>query len=575
MMKKIVSCIVILFLCPFLFAEDLVYKDRALDLLVQKVPDILDKYNSETGRFGEGVWICQDQHSMYPLAVAWATKSPRNKYYKNPALLDVIMKAGDALIQDTDKIGKWEFRKKDGSTWGPIWMPWTYSRWIRAFLLIKDEMPPERRKSWEKALILGYSGIRENELQHVHNIPAHHGMGLYFAGKALDKPQWSRDAGEFLFKVAQTQFDGGYWSENSGPVVSYNYVYIDALGTYYAASGDKKVLPALEKAASFHLNFTYPGGQNIETVDQRNPYHSNVSSGNAGFTFTPVGRLYLKNQWDKYNFEKLHPDFLASLVLFGEEGVIASPEKGESLFILRENGFSKAATFRHGPWFVCLSAYAAPIHPTRWIQDRQNFVSIYHEKTGLILGGGNTKLQPLWSNFTVGDIKFLQHKPGDINPDFYPKGDLFHIPSTATLVLNPPYGLELLYGSETCRVNVFPRDERTLEYILESALKSSLPVSANLTLIPHLKKSLVTGKGEKFDLKNASLELSPEQIGGSITHAGWKIKPPETATLLWPALPHNPYRKDGAAEPDEGRIVIRIPFDAKHTRHSLIFEVIN
>jgi hypothetical protein len=574
MVKIIITCLIALFLCQFLFAGEFTYKDHAIDLLIRNVPEILDKYDPETGHFGEGIWICQDQHAMYPLAVAYSQKSPKNKYYKDASLLEVIMKAGDALIQDTDKKGKWEFRKKDGSAWGPIWMPWTYSRWVRTFLLIKQDMPPERRKAWEKALLLGYSGIRENELEKVHNIPAHHGMGLYFAGKALDKPEWRREAGEFLLKVAGTQFEGGYWSENSGPVVSYNYVYVDALGTYYADSGDKRILPSLEKAAAFHLNFTYPGGQNVETVDQRNPYKDSVSPGNVGFTFTPIGRLYLKNQWEKYNIDKLNPDYLASLVLYGEEGAVAPVVQGQSLFILSENGMEKAATFRHGPWFACLSAYTAPIHPTRWIQDRQNFVSIYHERTGLILGGGNTKLQPAWSNFTVGDAGLLQHKTGDINPDFYPRGDLYHIPTTATLVLKPLYGLELLYGEETCRVNVLPRNEQMLEYTLVSALKSGLPVFAHLTLIPNLKKSLETGAGEKFDLDEKPLELAPQKIGGSIMHAGWKINLPDTATLHWPALPHNPYRKDGSAELEEGRIEIRIPFDADHTRYSLTVEIL-
>jgi len=30
---------------------------------------------------------------------------------------------------------------------------------------------------------------------------------------------------------------------------------------------------------------------------------------------------------------------------------------------------------------------------------------------GLILGGGNTKLQPAWSSFTLGDITILSHRP--------------------------------------------------------------------------------------------------------------------------------------------------------------------
>ena len=66
-----------------------------------------------------------------------------------------------------------------------------------------------------------------------------------------------------------------------------------------------------------------------------------------------------------------------------------------------------AATVRHGPWFLCALAYTAPVANSRWYQDRQNLVSIYHDKTGLILGGGNTKLQPGVDKLTVGNMALL------------------------------------------------------------------------------------------------------------------------------------------------------------------------
>ena len=53
---------------------DLQYKDRLLQELVQDVPGILKTFDAETGRFGSGIWICRDQHAMYPLAVAYTTE---------------------------------------------------------------------------------------------------------------------------------------------------------------------------------------------------------------------------------------------------------------------------------------------------------------------------------------------------------------------------------------------------------------------------------------------------------------------------------------------------------------------
>ena len=84
-------------------AAELKYKGRLLAGLARQVPELLAEYDAATGRFGKGIWICRDQHAMYPLAVAYSYEGAGNKYYKDPQLLEVIMKAGDALIEDADQ----------------------------------------------------------------------------------------------------------------------------------------------------------------------------------------------------------------------------------------------------------------------------------------------------------------------------------------------------------------------------------------------------------------------------------------------------------------------------------------
>lgn len=555
-------------------ADELTYKSELVTVLVRQVGDLLKGFDADSGHFGSGIWICTDQNAMYPLAVAYTLEAEENPYYRDAGLLEVIMKAGDALIADADTTGQWVFRKKDGSTWGNIWMPWTYSRWVRAYQMIKDEMPADRREAWTEALALGFTGISATQLRHVHNIPAHHAMGLYVAGRALDRSDWCDQAAALLVKVAEVQAEGGYWSENIGPVVGYNFVYLDALGTYYALSGDRRVLPALEKGATFHYHFRYPNGQRVETIDERNPLKPGIDTGNVGFTFTPAGRRYLHEQWSRYGRDKLPADLCASLLLYGQEGPMAdAPSDARHVFVLTEGGIARAATIRQGPWFGCLSAYTAPIPGSRWIQDRQNMVSLYHDDVGVILGGGNTKLQPGWSTFTVGDPTLLRHTPGDESPDFVPKGELFHVPSEARVIREPDAGLDLAYGPVTCRVRVRPKDDRKLEYVVEKSGASSLPVVANLVLIPQMGKPITSAGGGEAKIGQEVIQWPAEKVGGMVSHAGCQWHVPPTATLHWPALPHNPYRKDGRATTEEGLIVISIPLDAGNERHVITIEV--
>ncbi len=117
-------------------------------------------------------------------------------------------------------------------------------------------------------------------------------------------------------------------------------------------------------------------------------------------------------------------------------------------------------TQRRRPWFFCLSAFVVEIPQNRWGQDRQNFVSVFHDRTGLIVGGGNTKLQPLWSTFTVGDSSLLAHTPGDEHPDFSPREGLIHAPEGASYRTGEDAsGLTLKYGEETCTVTLAPQGE--------------------------------------------------------------------------------------------------------------------
>lgn len=573
--KTAFAIVAMIFVVGSTNAKDLQYKQYFLNELASKVPKILKSFDAETGRFGSGIWECRDQHPMYALAVAYAT--PGSRYFHDEKLLHVIVKAGDLLIKNTDAEGRWIYQKKDGSTWGMTWMPWTYSRWIRTFELIQDRMPLESRVAWSRALTLGYTWISKNLSNsegNIHNISTHQSMGLYIACKTLDHPAWCQQATDYLMKVVNAQSEAGYWSEGGGPVVLYNFEYVEALGIYYAVSGgNQQVLNSLEKSAAFHRHFTYPDGKNIETIDQRNAYRDKVETGNVGFTFSAVGRSYLQNQWSHLVVGNLSPDLIASFLVYGREGPIEENDAGKQTFVLTEGGIDRAAIVRDGPWFIAVSAYTAPIGKSRWSQDRQNIISIYHEKTGLIIGGGNTKLQPAWSNFTIGDTNLLSYSSTDENPDFLPKGELYHVPSAAELILEPETRLDLTYGPEINRIRVRPENDHSLVYQIESTAESTLSAEAHLTLMPHLHNSLETGGGQKVSIDTEPITLSAEQVGGQITYAGYLLHLPTSASLRWPALPFNSYRKDGHAEPSEGRIEIRIPFDQQHRQYFITIEI--
>lgn len=533
------------------------------------VPEILAS-QKENGQFGTEPWICGDQNVIFPLAAAWHLNDSR--YHGNEEVLEAIVRGGDALIHAQDEEGKWTFLKKDYSEWGQILMPWTYSRWIRAYQIVRDALDADARARWDDALLLGFDGIARTCLGHVHNIPAHHSMALFCAGTVFGREDWRNQSRAFMAKVAGAQSPHGWWPEHNGPVVAYNYVYSESLGIYYGMSGDGEVLPALDRAARYHASLTYPDGSPVETVDGRNPYHEGIRLGNAGFSHTAAGRGYLARLHGLFLAEgaRFDPDYAANLLLNGGRGEAEETTAGRARHVYRMG--DEATAVRNSPWFLCLSAFVVDFPQNRWGQDRQNFVSVFHDSVGLVLGGGNTKLQPLWSNFTVGDKGLLAHTPGDEDPEFDVPAGLIHVPDELSYDSDEAGGrLEMRYGEETCGVEARIESETELTLVFSATANSGLPVDGHATLMPHLDREVRFASGEATMLGEEAAEWAGEAW---LEHAGWRLHLPPGSRVVWPALPHNPYRKAGDSTIEEARLVVVLSFSADVDRHELKLEVL-
>ena len=547
---------------------------HALKDVLAAVPRILADQSTTSGQWGKGIWIVQDQHPMWTLAVVWATRDASNPYYHSSKLLKAIEIGGNALIKDADKNGEWMFRKKDGSTWDKIYMPWTYSRWIRSYQVVKDAMSSKTQKAWDSALKLGYSHIAMQELGFVQNIPTYHAAGLYCAGEVFHNEKWKSEAANFLHRVADKQDPAGYWTEHSGPVVGYNAVYVEALGIYYSMSKDPYVLPALTRSAKFHSGFTYPDGTAVHIIDERQVYSHSITSPCPGFFVTPQGKGYAERQtaaiWAAG--KTLPPEVAANILAYWTPGPVkAAP--GLTADHRYETPDSKAVVDTHGNWCVALSAYTAQTTPSRWIQDRQNLAALFHKAKGLILGGGNTKLTPLWSTFTVGDTSLLFHVKGDSDPSFANPPGLQHVPSAGALDGNSD-GLKLQYGNVKVSFSGSLRDAQhaALTYSLDSIATG--PVEAHLPLLPRMGKHWKSAGGRSGILSDKPFTLKGKNLGAWFELDGIRFGLPHKAFVKWPVMGHNQYAKYGESTPREyGRVVIGLPLGTAPTSATVTVHV--
>jgi hypothetical protein len=116
-------------------------------------------------------------------------------------------------------------------------------------------------------------------------------------------------------------------------------------------------------------------------------------------------------------------------------------------------------------------------------------------------------------------------------------------------------------------------DAKRAEITYEASVSSDHPVEGNVVLLPHVGEAWQTASGKRQTLGEESFRLSPGEAGDWFAHHGWRISVPPTATILWPALPHNPYRKDGRATAREGRIVMILPFDENLRQYRVTVEL--
>ena len=166
--------------------------------------------------------------------------------------------------------------------------------------------------------------------------------------------------------------------------------------------------------------------------------------------------------------------------------------------------------------------------------DRQGFVSLYHDDAGLIIGGGNSKDQPAWSNFIIGDHS---------------------LPTGAGLVSG---GVDLEYPPGTCSI-MFEHDGDQAILMLSADLPSGCEdVQCRLPVHIVPGQTLRTGDGQALVVDGRRIKVMGKDvqwIGGD----GWRIDLPLDATFEYPVFPFNPYAKDGKAPLEEASGFVHAP----------------
>ncbi len=512
------------------------------------------RYLAKSGGFSIG-----SQGVLYPLAMLYL--DPASELYQQEDVLKDAIRVGDAMRDFQNPDGSWEFVKEDGSSWGPTHMPWPFLPWLETWQMLGHKLGAQRQERWAAGLKKWCDAVlkRTDESLSVHNIPAYNAVILARASDVLDAPQYLQPAADFLRRVADDQHPDGFWPEGGVPTSIYNMVYGHALGLYYAFTKDEYVLPHLRRYLEFHLHFTYPDGTSVETIDGRVRYKSKPATmGLVGFLPFPEGRRLTQLVVERVlaDSENVYLDTgLTYLLQHLAEGDLAEiPQTLDSFAAVYHE---HASVRRSGPFFCCLNAYTAPLDQRlahsrkRWLMDVQNRVGIWHEKTGLIVGGGNSKHQPEFSTFEV----FV--------------GGAHYVQPEVARVRSTEQGVDILeldYGPVICELRVTmpeaPDGMMVLRFRATSEVADPL-ICGGFTLWGVAGKPFLRGgtdSSEKLDPKHSTEFSVPD--GASLTVGGVELRLPPKAFFSYPVYPFNPYAIEGVSLPKDTVGAVRFNLQA-------------
>jgi hypothetical protein len=468
-------------------------------------------------------------------AVLYAKNHPDNNRYHDPKMLALAIRIGDLLAGESEK-GTYEPRLDSD---------WDTGLWLEAYRLLAAELGEERRARWgreiEKNVTLLVPGLKERldfpwyNSPYIGTSPNHYALWaslIHLTGRVFGNEQWVELGTQVMQRYATIeQTPDGYWGEHSrsGPTTGYNHLTFTALATYWENSQDATVLPALRCATDFHKNFTYPDGLPVEVINDRNRHWRIDSWGHFGFSHFPDGRRYAQFLTSFFDGEKLAMDALGRLsqdALYYHEGP-AEPIP-QDLDRYSHQMTIPAGIRKTGPWVVCLSGLISTQAVTsRFYLDRQGNVSVFHQKTGLIVTGANSKRQPELATFS--------EKLAD---------QTIHMPMSSRLQMNDQVDrLSLAFNSFFSDLYVPPPTGKELKLRFAITGKGTPPDTAQLTLQLCLKpgEPLETAAGKKIILGEERVELSASELGEWIRHHGWTLNLDPAARLVWPVYPHNPY----------------------------------
>lgn len=529
--------------------------------VVQKHEGQLAALQSPSGQYSDPTtgYTLYGQYAGY--VAAWLWDHYRTLGVDRPDLLQQAIAGWEFYRTQTNDEGKTAVITFN-QYWHHAFDEWGFYYWVGTLRLLRPVLPDATRQAWEARINLIGKAISTHLCERIasedfgrmldaHLLPNHFAWSLlaaYQFGREANNPALCEAITTAFHRAVDAQLECGTWLEGGTPVTGYGDVTAAALSIFAEQTGDVRVLKALERHLVYVYETLYPNFSRNDCVD-----------GRYWYTLTPFpytapsylrfnhGKAYLQRWIERIGSVPNigHYTGLSLQGLTALTGVLdyfpdvkppspTAPPVSEGITEWPEITTRIA---RKQGWIITQSAPVSGIQ-SRWIFERQNITSVFHEKLGLIVGGGHSIAMPEWSSFNL-----------------IGSGMLHYVPAEAVLVED---GIRLRYSEHwgEIRYELASPNEMVLTYRMEG-LQDWQRVLVHLPLwLPPNTDPVVTLGGTSHPLRDSVAIPADEAVK-------WRectITLNTPGTLRYPMDGYTPYVKKGSAStPMRRQAILEIP----------------
>lgn len=481
-----------------------------------------------------------------------------NPYYQNADLLEKSIKSWDYYISLMNEKGQAPLITFD-QFWEYFYDEWGILHLINTTELLKDNLPEAKLSAYKEKIdtaITGILGDIKNDYENPEFIQKvkNHEVANHFLWRITCVYRYAMlKQDEKLMKycldiihfVCENQLPFGTWLEGNSLVVKYSHTTLGALGQLLAYTGneDKILYNAVVKNMEYLLKCYYKKTEVIGCFDCRNQDEvffeftflcPSTLTDEAGLKYNSKHilskyedptELYIKHQSLGYYVDAFlamndNVELTEEEISSGDE-VVYIDKLDEPIPSYSDNTLNTLK--------ICKDDFVIPVcilknfsFNQRWIMQRQNIFAVYHKKSNIIIGGGNSIASPEFSPFNIisnGKIHYLHDKARFISDN----------------------KIELIYDDVICtiEIKILNNSEVIIKYSV-TTMKELDKCFVNIPIFLQYIKNIST-RNKTIEVK--SLEYNSEFLeeNEQIATDYAEISLDKVSTLTYPVYLFNPY----------------------------------